>query len=62
MTDKFGNKVNSKGYLVDESGNIIDRQWNVVIPVRYLNDQGEIPKLFREMLFKGEDPTEESIN
>ena len=55
LLDKFDWLVNSKGYLIDKDDNIINRQGEIVINQKYINENGEIPKLFRDLLFKGEE-------
>ena len=47
--------MNAKGYLTDNHGNIVSKSGKVIIPHKFLNPTGEMPKVFREMLFKGED-------
>lgn len=61
LKDKEGRRVNEKGYLVDEDGNIINRQNEIVIPKKYLNSTGEIPKMFTSLLFKNEDFCNQSV-
>ena len=44
--DSDGNKVNKKGYLVDENGNIIDRWGDLVFKKFLLGKDGDIPIVF----------------
>ena len=45
MTDNVGRKVNEKGYLIDQDGNIIDREGRKVWHGDHLKN-GEPPKIF----------------
>lgn len=44
--DKKGRRVNNKGYLVDEEGNIIDKHGRRKFNKRLLSDEEEMPKLY----------------
>lgn len=46
MFDKDGNKVNGKGYLIDDDGNIIDRRGRKVFDKSLLDQRGNIPKVY----------------
>jgi hypothetical protein len=52
--DNQGRKVNSKGYLVDKDGNVIDKKSNVVFKKKLLDNDGDIPKVFRTGLLKSD--------
>merc|ERR1719183_574683 len=52
--DNQGRKVNSKGYLVDKDGNVIDRKKNVMFKNKLLDNEGDIPKVFRTGLLKSD--------
>lgn len=43
--DKLGRRVNEKGYLVDESGNIVGKDGRKIFEAKHLKN-GEIPKIF----------------
>ena len=45
--DKKGRQVNSRGYLVDRIGNIIDKNGHKVFDKKEIDSNGEIPKLFK---------------
>jgi len=38
--------VNERGYLIDENGNIIDRERKRLFEKRFLKNGGEFPKIF----------------
>ena len=52
--DNQGRKVNSKGYLVDKDGNVVDKKQNVIFKVKLLDNDGDIPKVFRTGLLKSD--------
>lgn len=56
--DMDGRRVNSKGYLIDKVGNIIDRNGNRVFDKDILDEEGEIPKIFRKGVLR-KDSTED---
>lgn len=39
--------MNSKGYLIDKTGNVTDQQGNVMFEKEVLDKDGEIPAVFR---------------
>jgi hypothetical protein len=43
--DENEDPVNSKGYLIDDEGNVIDKEYRVIFEKRHLEND-EIPKLF----------------
>jgi len=47
ILDKQNRRVNSKGYLIDDNGNIVDRLMNIVFKSNLVSSNGEIPKVFR---------------
>ena len=50
--DDKGRRVNSKGYLIDHNGNIKNKQGFMVFNRRLLDDDGEIPEIFRTGLLR----------
>jgi hypothetical protein len=50
--DSKGRRVNSKGYLVDEQGNIVNKRKQKVFSKRLLEEDGEVPKVFRAGLLR----------
>jgi hypothetical protein len=52
LVDSKGRRVNSKGYLVDNNGNVVNKRGIVVFNKRLLEDDGEIPKVFRAGLLR----------
>ncbi len=52
LVDSKGRKVNSKGYLIDDLGNIVNKRKGKVFDKRLLEDDGEIPKVFRAGLLR----------
>ena len=46
LIDKQGKKVNKKGYLVDESDNVIDHGRKIVFKNNQLDSDDEIPGFF----------------
>lgn len=45
-TDNLGRKVNEKGYLVNDNGDIVDCDGKVLFPKESLGDNGDFPKIF----------------
>ena len=45
MTDSAGRKINHRGYLIDDDGNIIDRLGKLIFLKEHLK-KGEFPKIF----------------
>jgi len=54
LVDKRNRVVNQRGYLVDRNGNIIDRRGKPMFDKSVLDDQGEIPKVFRTGLLRSD--------
>lgn len=52
MVDSKGRRVNAKGYLIDQNGNVVNKRGVVVFNKRLLEDDGEIPKVFRAGLLR----------
>lgn len=40
-------KVNKHGYLIDNGGNIVDHNGNIMFEVHLLSNDGDAPALFR---------------
>lgn len=55
--DKKSRKVNAKGYLIDNEGNILDQRGNRVFDCDLIDDTGEIPKVFRLGLLRSDSTT-----
>jgi len=47
MKDKLNRGVSKKGYLVDDEGNIVDKQGKVVFSADEISQEGEIPERMR---------------
>jgi len=54
LIDNKGHKVNSKGYLIDSDGNVIDKDGYVMFPKKILDNEDDIPKVFRTGLLKSD--------
>lgn len=52
LEDKFGRRVNQKGYLIDWLGNIINKDGVIIFYVNELDPTGEIPYPYNETLRK----------
>lgn len=52
LVDNQGRKVNPKGYLVDDNGNIVNKRGYKVFSRILLEDDGDIPKVFRTGLLR----------
>ena len=52
LVDSKGRKVNSKGYLLDDNGNIVNKRRNKVFNKSLLEEDGEVPKVFRAGLLR----------
>jgi hypothetical protein len=46
--------VNKKGYLIDKDGNVVDKKQKVMFKVKLLDNEGDIPKVFRTGLLKSD--------
>jgi len=42
-----GRRVNAMGYLIDGNGNIVDKVGNQVFKHEILNENGDIPRVFK---------------
>ena len=60
LYDNKGNRVNSKGYLIDEHGNVINKKGYNVFSKCLLEEDGDIPKVFRSGLLRKD--TNDSFN
>ena len=54
MVDKLNRPVNSKGYLCDENGNIINSEGKILFDKDQISKTGEIPKLFSFLKFNSD--------
>jgi len=54
LIDRQGQRVNSKGYLVDKNGNVINKNGKVMFERGLLDNEGDIPKVFRTGLLKSD--------
>lgn len=54
FVDKLGRRVNTKGYLVDKSGNVIDVRGKVTFEKHLLYADGDIPDVFRLNLLRSD--------
>jgi hypothetical protein len=54
LIDREGNRVNQKGYLIDKDGNVINKHGKVVFTKDLLDNEGDIPKVFRTGLLKSD--------
>jgi hypothetical protein len=52
LLDNKGRKVNKRGYLIDDNGNIKNKRGYKVFGKTLMEDDGEIPKVFRTGLFR----------
>lgn len=52
LADSKGRRVNSKGYLIDLKGNIVNKRGVKVFPRRLLEEDEELPKVFRAGLLR----------
>lgn len=54
MIDSDGKRVNKLGYLIDNDNNIIDKNGKLMFDHDILENEGEIPKVFRTGLLKSD--------
>lgn len=54
LRDKQDRLVNAKGYLVDHLGNVVDCNEHLVFEAHLLEENGDIPELFRMNLLRSE--------
>jgi hypothetical protein len=52
LVDSKGRKVNEKGYLLDDDGNVRNKRGFKVFNKKLLEDDGDIPKIFRTGLLR----------
>ena len=52
--DKQCKRVNPRGYFCDEAGNIVDKKGKVMFNKDILDQDGEIPEVFRAGLLKSD--------
>lgn len=52
LIDNKGRKVNEKGYLLDHNGNIMNKRGYKVFGRLLMDNDGDIPKVFRHGLFR----------
>ena len=54
LIDRDGKKVNARGYLIDNNGNVVDKNNKIMFDKDILDEEGEIPKVFRTGLLKSD--------
>jgi hypothetical protein len=54
LVDRQGRRCNSKGYLIDDKGNVITKNGRVMFDKRLLDNEEDIPKVFRTGLLKSD--------
>lgn len=54
LSDKKGRPVNGRGYLIDKDGNVIDDRGKPMFDFCILEEDGEIPAVFRTGLLKSD--------
>lgn len=52
--DRQGRRVNSKGYLIDDGGNVINKNSKRMFSKQMLDHEDDIPKVFRTGLLKSD--------
>lgn len=52
LRDSRGRRVNKRGFLTDDNGNVIDKRGNTVFNKQLLSSEGNIPKVFRKGLLR----------
>ena len=57
ILDNQKRRVNAKGYLIDNEGNILDQKGNRVFDCELIDETGEIPKVFRIGLLRSDSTT-----
>lgn len=60
QVDRNGRRVNRKGYLIDNDGNVINKFGKLVFEKILLDNDDDIPKVFRTGLLKQD--TESSLS
>lgn len=59
--DKRNRKVNKLGYLIDSNGNVIDQHGKLMFEKNVLDDEGEIPKVFRGRFLRSDSDSDLSL-
>ena len=54
LMDGKGKKVNSKGYMIDNQGNVIDKNGKKMFDKQLLDNENDIPKVYRTGLLKSD--------
>ena len=54
FVDREGKRVNQKGYLVDSKGNVVNKYGKVAFEKKLLDNEADIPKVFRTGLLKSD--------
>ena len=54
LIDRNGKIVNQKGYLIDKDGNVINKNGKKMFGKELLDNEDDIPKIFRIGLWKSE--------
>jgi hypothetical protein len=54
LIDRKAKKVNSKGYLTDKEGNVIDKNGKKMFDKQLLDNENDIPKVYRTGLLKSD--------
>ena len=52
--DKKGRLVNVRGYLIDKNGNVVDHHGKIMFDKPVLEQDGEIPQVFRTGMLKSD--------
>lgn len=52
LMDGKGKRVNSKGYMIDNQGNVIDKNGKRMFDKELLDNENDIPKVYRTGLLK----------
>lgn len=58
LVDRQGRTVNVRGYLIDKNGNVIDIRGKLMFDKVVLEQDGEIPAVFRTGLLKSDTGSE----
>lgn len=54
LLDRDGKRVNKRGYLIDHTGNVIDKRNKKMFDREILDSEEDIPKVFRTGLLKSD--------
>lgn len=54
LVDNQGKRVNAKGYLIDKDGNVINKDGRIMFKKELLDNEEDIPKVFRTGLLKSD--------